>query len=353
MSAEIKKVYLSHDFESANFPLDEEGRTYHVSTRPGEVANRVITVGDHYRAFQVAQYFDNVSINDLNIKEGGPYKINKSNVFIYMSKRKFLTITGTYKGVPVSVIAICMGMPMMDFFLREVRYIVKGPMAIVRFGSCGTLQDIETGSVAVATGSFMISRNYDYFTGNDRENETSPYIITDSCNGDRELQELLYKNLKRECDIENIKVVKGLNGSADSFYSSQGRFDCNFVDSNEELFDDIKKKHPDCLTLEMETYGLFHMAKCCTSTYDKEQNNPKAKKVKPSQSNEIKAGATTMIFANRVDNTFIASEKIPVLQERMTKGILDALIELDLGDDDELQPLEGSVWETMIKDKQN
>ena len=27
---------------------------------------------------------------------------------MYMSKRKFLTITGTYKGIPVSVVAICM-----------------------------------------------------------------------------------------------------------------------------------------------------------------------------------------------------------------------------------------------------
>jgi len=27
---------------------------------------------------------------------------------MYMSKRNFLTITGTYKGVPVSVVAICM-----------------------------------------------------------------------------------------------------------------------------------------------------------------------------------------------------------------------------------------------------
>jgi len=345
--ADLKKIY-SHEFTSANFPLDEDDRTYHVSTKPGEVANRVVTVGDHYRAFQIAEYFDNVTREDLTIKESGPFKVSNDHIFMYMSKRNFLTITGTYKGVPVSVVAICMGMPMMDFFIRETRHVVKGPMAIIRFGSCGTIKDIETGSIAVATGAFMVSRNYDYFTS---ENETSPYYISEACSADKELQEILYNNLKHECKNDNIKVVKGLNGSADSFYSSQARYDSNFVDSNENLFKAIKEKHPDCITLEMETFGLFHLAKCVTSTYNKNQE-PKSKKVKRI-SNEIKTAATTMIFANRVNNTFISTEKVPILQEKMIKSILDSLIEINLGDEKNLQPVKGSVWESMIKNFQN
>jgi len=345
-----KKVY-KHKYSSANFPVEADGRTYHVSTKPGEVANRVVTVGDHYRAFQIAEYFDKVTAEDLNVQQSGPYEIKKPHLFMYMSKRKFLTITGTYKGVPVSVVAICMGMPMMDFFIRETRHVVKGPMAIIRFGSCGTIKDIETGSIAVATGAFMISRNYDYFTNDD---EASPYLISDACDADKELQEILYKNLIKECENDKIKVVKGLNGSADSFYSSQARSDSNFVDSNEHLFDDIKKKHPKCITLEMETFGLFHLAKCCSSTYHK-GSEPKSKKAKkaPTDNNEIKAAATTMIFANRVNNTFISSEKIPILQEKMIKSVLDSLIEINLGDEKNLQPDEGSVWEDMVKDFKN
>jgi len=348
MSAELKKIY-SHDFTSANFPLDEDGRTYHVSTKPGEVANRIVTVGDHYRAFQIAQFFDSVTNDDLNVQESGPFEIQKPHLYMYMSKRKFLTITGTYKGVPVSAVAICMGMPMMDFFIRETRHVVKGPMAIIRFGSCGTIKDIETGSIAVATGAFMISRNYDYFTST---GQTIPYNITDVCDADKELQEILYKNLKSKCKDDNINVVKGLNGSADSFYSSQARYDSNFVDSNENLIEDIKKKHPECVTLEMETYGLFHLANCISTTH-KKKGEPKLKKVKSNNELEIKAAATTMVFANRVNNTFISSEKIPVLQDRMIKSILDSLIEINLGEEKDLQPNEGSVWENMIKDFKN
>ena len=54
---------------------------------------------------------------------------------------------------------------MMDFFVREARAVVDGPMAIVRFGTCGGI--VETapeGTIVVASGgSSYISRNYDFF----------------------------------------------------------------------------------------------------------------------------------------------------------------------------------------------
>lgn len=355
----LKNVY-SKNYQSANFPIDAEGRTYHVGTKSGEVSNRIITVGDHYRAFQIAENFDNVKPSDLKITKAGPYKIQKSNLFIYLSKRNFLTITGTYKGVPISVIAICMGMPMMDFFIRETRHVVKGPMAIIRFGSCGSLKDIETGSIAIAKGAFMISRNYDYFK-NEKEG-SSPYLISDVCKADEQLQKILKKNLEDECRKDKINIVEGLNGSADSFYGSQARTDDDFVDFNSTLLEEIHKKHPECITLEMETFGLFHLSECCKSTYNKkkmikEKDEPSKKRIKLSddevKDNSIKVAATTMIFANRVTNAFLESEKIPVLQARVTKALLNTLVEIDLGKQEDLQPIAGSVWEKMNENLKN
>jgi hypothetical protein len=76
---------------NANFPMDDELRTYHVGAKSGEVANRIITVGDHARADRLATMLDENSI--------------KTRV---SSKRGFLTITGEYKSIPVSIIAIGM-----------------------------------------------------------------------------------------------------------------------------------------------------------------------------------------------------------------------------------------------------
>ena len=63
------------------------------------VANRIITVGDYTRARRISKCFD-----------GG------KAVFEHESHRKFLTLTGTYSGVPITVVAIGMG-----FSVREGR----------------------------------------------------------------------------------------------------------------------------------------------------------------------------------------------------------------------------------------
>ena len=51
---------------------------------------------------------------------------------------------------------------------------------------------------------------------------------------------------------ENVHV--GLNATADSFYSTQGRTDLMFNDKNENIISSIKEKYPDIMTLEMETF---------------------------------------------------------------------------------------------------
>ena len=52
--------------------------------------------------------------------------------FELFSERGFLTITGRYRGTPVSIISIGMGYPSMDFFVREVRECLIGDMVVVR-----------------------------------------------------------------------------------------------------------------------------------------------------------------------------------------------------------------------------
>jgi uridine phosphorylase len=56
------------------------------------VANRIITVGDFTRARRISKSFD-----------GG------KAIFEFESQRKFLTLTGTFSGVPLTVVAIGMG----------------------------------------------------------------------------------------------------------------------------------------------------------------------------------------------------------------------------------------------------
>lgn len=86
-----------------------------MALKKGEVANRILTVGDPNRAELLSNFLD-----------------KNNSIFILSSKRGFTTYTGTFQGIPISIIATGMGIPMMDFVVRETREIVQGEMAFIR-----------------------------------------------------------------------------------------------------------------------------------------------------------------------------------------------------------------------------
>jgi uridine phosphorylase len=44
-------------------------------------------------------------------------------------------------------------------------------------------------------------------------------------------------------------VVQGLDATADSFYSSQGRLGPHFLDENEALIEDLLARHPNLVSI--------------------------------------------------------------------------------------------------------
>lgn len=126
---------------------------------------------------------------------------NPQQTYVVASKRGFVIYTGTYKGVPVSIIATGMGIAMIDFVVREVnkllasqifkhiqcRAIVEGNMAIIRLGTCGTPDtNVRIGSIVVPTsGSVLVRREPDAWTlsttnVNDYYSISKPVIPSDT-----------------------------------------------------------------------------------------------------------------------------------------------------------------------------
>lgn len=102
-----------------------------------------ITVGDPARARTIAKYLDKDGAMGLNRSLRGNVermanpmtreaKTADSGLFALHSERGFLTITGTYKGIPVSIVSIGMGFPNMDFLVRECRELIEGEMIVIR-----------------------------------------------------------------------------------------------------------------------------------------------------------------------------------------------------------------------------
>lgn len=114
-----------------------------------------------------------------------------------------------------------MGASMMDFMMREASFVLPGPVAVIRLGTCGLFnRDLPPGTVLTAgKGAMYIYMNYCYFNGacnsdGNKETEFSPFSLTKPINCDRQLNDLLKRNLK----TANIPTFDGLCASAESFY---------------------------------------------------------------------------------------------------------------------------------------
>ena len=108
--------------------------TKHMNAAPGDFAETVLMPGDPLRAQYIADtYLDDVRrVTDV---------------------RNMWGFTGSYKGMPVSVMAHGMGIPSVSIYVTELLsdYGVK---RIVRVGSCGTSHpDVKLRDVIIAMGA--------------------------------------------------------------------------------------------------------------------------------------------------------------------------------------------------------
>ncbi|CAK8995580.1 unnamed protein product [Durusdinium trenchii] len=273
----------------------DPGRVLHLGLTDGELANRVIVVGHHTRADLLSGF--------LEAEDSG-------SVFKLASDRGFLTYTGQFAGERLSVVSIGMGLAMMDFFLREARAVVKGPMAVVRLGTCGCLQEhVKVGNVSVADGSALVQRNYSHFDSQSPAH-AKPYTISELCLPDAELTSTVIAALREALGGE--KVNEGTNLTADSFYSSQGRADSAFNDENSQLIGEVLDRYPKAITMEMETFQLFHLARSCL---------PKG---------TMRAAACVVNVANRPTGEVVGEEALRLAESEGGKALMKALAKLQL-----------------------
>ena len=117
----------------ANYP------TPHISAAPGDFAPTVLMPGDPLRSQFIAKTF----------LEAPKLVNNVRGVQCY---------TGTYQGVPVSVMASGMGMPSMGIYSHEL-YTVYGVETILRVGSAGALQpQVALRDIVLGQGACTDSR---------------------------------------------------------------------------------------------------------------------------------------------------------------------------------------------------
>lgn len=265
-----------------------------------------------------------------------------------------------------------MGLANIDFVLRENRAVVDGEMAVLRLGTCGALQPpARLGSFVVADpGSILIRwagggaereqrgggchagsgcllpcalcmlhvhaaglnshlppsrytptatlplstlprrRNPDAFSPEGEAAGLTPYSFSRPIPSDPQLSAALAAEAAAWLGTEG--VCAGLNATADSFYSSQGRRSSWFQDRNDSLLSDLLRCYPDTVTLEMETAQLLDLARCSGGS--------------------LRAAAGVIVLADRASNDFLGAQRIEQLERAAGQACLAALAATQLDD---------------------
>ncbi|HET8571417.1 MAG TPA: nucleoside phosphorylase [Candidatus Limnocylindria bacterium] len=210
------------DLSRADAPRSGD-RQYHVDLERGELAEYVLLVGDPGRVAKVASHFDSVTLERSN--------------------REITTATGTYRGMPLSVMSTGMGTDNVEIVLAEVMEITDAP-TFIRIGSSGALQpEIALGDLVISTGAVRLENTTAFYV-----RDGYPAIAH---------RDVVWA-LESACRELGLAYHIGLTATASGFFAPQGRQMRTLPVRYPELAEELRREG--VANLEMESSALFILA---------------------------------------------------------------------------------------------
>ncbi len=248
-------------------PVAPSGKTvYHLQTGPGDLAPYILTSGSTHRIRRLATFFDAIRVERHN--------------------REFLTITGTYKNIPVTGLATGIGAP--PTIIAIVEALQCQPQAtFIRLGSCGGLQpQIQLGDLIISTKALRHEFVTQFYAPPEIEATADPDITAALTAAARQL---------------GVIYHTGLTCTAADFFHAQGRPAPGFSGLDHSLLSRLQAQG--VLNLEMEMAVYFTLAQVCDYP--------------------MRAGGCAMVFADRYRDTFISAADLDQAEELLCKvGLL-------------------------------
>lgn len=261
----------------AELILNEHGGIYHLGIEPGEVASKIIVVGDPDRVETISMRFDAVETK--------------------RRAREFAVHTGRLNGQKITVLSTGIGVDNIDIVLNELDAAVNMDFAsrspkkelqaleIIRVGTSGALRpDIEIGSFVASKYAFgmdSVPFHYDLEMEEDvkeliaafseQMSWVAPYPALYGAKGKSEL----LKNIAHD-------MTQGITLTANGFYGPQGR-NLRLPLRNPSIIRDLNTfeyKGEQMSNFEMECAGLYalggalghKMLTCCAILANRYQN---------------------------------------------------------------------------------
>ena len=245
---------------AGELPRNAKGRFYHLDCGPGDLAPYILTCGDPGRARKIARYFDKLILRRGN--------------------REFLTYTGVYQGLPLSVMATGIGPDNTAIAVIEAAQCVPGA-TFIRLGSCGALQPgIAAGDLVITAGSLRDETTTNYYAPPEYQARPHPLVL---------------EALKAAAAELKAPYHVGLTCTTADFYSGQGRQVPGFPILEPEKL--ARLSRAGVLNLEMEMSAYLTLAG--VSTYP------------------LRAGGACVVLTNRVTGAAVfASARLRALAEK-------------------------------------
>jgi len=240
-------------------PKNNRGRLYHLDCGPGDIAPYILTCGDPSRARKIVRWLDRVEVRRKH--------------------REFHTYTGSYKKIPVSVMATGIGADNSAIAIVEAAQCVS-PATFIRLGSTGTLQEhIAVGDLIITETALRDENTTHYYAPAKLRARAHPQVLA---------------ALKQAAATLGVPHHVGLTCTTSDFYAGQGRQAPGFPILDPQKVERLSKAG--VLNFEMEMSAYLTLAR--VSTY------------------KLRAGGVCAVFDNMLTGAgAFASRKIMGLAE--------------------------------------
>lgn len=250
----------------------KDGAVYHLGLRADQLAPQIILVGDPARTESVASFFDRIEHR--------------------ASHREYVTITGTYKGMSVSVIGTGMSTDNIEIALMEIYTLLAFDLnthmrkaqipnvTIIRVGTSGGVQaDILPGTFGISNYALGLDSTGLYFE-HPPDDEVVTRLEADCLrvlneNTPRHFRfygklipygskasELIVHALEQQAKIKDAAFVTGVTSTTPGFYGPSARFMEGVQNSVPDIKSHLAKVLVDdhrIINMEMESSLLFHL----------------------------------------------------------------------------------------------
>jgi len=208
-------------------PKNARGRFYHLDCAPGEIAPYILTCGDPDRARMIARRLTRVDLRRKN--------------------REFLTYTGSYHNIPVSVMATGIGAPASAIAIVEAANCVA-PVTFIRLGTCGALHEyIQVGDLVITVSARREENTTQAYAPADFVPQAAPAIVA---------------ALREAAEVLKVRHHLGLTCTTADFYAGQGRMAPGFPAPDPHKL--ARLSQAGVLNLEMEMSAYLTLAAVAT-----------------------------------------------------------------------------------------